>query len=278
MLDDNPYAHNAPSRWVSRQTHFQISRSHVLPVLFKSRALPVPPSQPPQNPPAAFPSTEVDIVDAIPLIKDWILSHLDRIYRQTPANLKPGTLETPHVLNNQSSQFTVWLEPTPPALSLLAPTLSTLNNNTAPRSNPSASPTPLDRPIRFDSFRTTPQTLHITAELTPETNKWIAHAKRKFLTQYLDPHVLFEPCLIFGKKRAREMITIRIGNTLIHPISKHVSNYHPSQSNSYRVSFVIATSPQLSFTPARKNTKLGDESPSTADASASTDMDASPGT
>lgn len=170
-MPDQPSSVHPPSRWLSRRTHLQISHTHVLPLLFKSRALPISPEAPLRNPPPAFPDAEVDLSHGMHLIKDWILNHLDRIYRHTPANLKPGTLETPNILKSSTHQFTVWLEPTAAALSLLAPhsNKSLPSSSNKPRSSGNHPPPLSDASSSFDSFRPTPQTLHVTAELIDET-------------------------------------------------------------------------------------------------------------
>lgn len=165
-----PESSECPSRWVSRHTYLQISHTHVLPILFKSRALTFVSSQSPQNPPPAFPETEVKLYDAMHLIQDWILHHLDRIYRQTPANLKPGTLETPDVSQNSAYQFTIWLEPTAATSALVVPGHDQFSSH----NYISDHACPLARQgdkFYFHSFRLTPQTLHVTAELALKTTQ-----------------------------------------------------------------------------------------------------------
>lgn len=92
--------------------------------------------------------------DALPLIKDWLHEHMDRVYRLTPANLKPGTLETPDVLRSAQFRFTLWLEPTSATFALLSPSKDPLSISTIAHEG-----------AKFSSFSPTPQTLHITAEL-----------------------------------------------------------------------------------------------------------------
>lgn len=142
---------STPARWVTRRSHLQISRNNVIPLIFKCRKSPSLNPQPMdmQTPPA-YPETEVQVSDALPVVKDWLLEHIDRVYRVTPANLKPGCLETPDLLRCGSFRFTIWLEPTAAMFALLTPNKS------------DGTPAPFGP---FDAFTPTPQTLHVTAEL-----------------------------------------------------------------------------------------------------------------
>lgn len=151
-------------QWVSRRSHLQISRTHVLPVLFKSRVLPRAHNTPPQNPPPAFPDTEVKLSDGLFLLKEWISNHIDRIFRQTSANIKPGTLETPDILKSNKHQFTVWLEPTAATFALLTPSRSSPSATTT-SSTSTSSKAPVSHGLQLDSFHPTPQTLYVTGEL-----------------------------------------------------------------------------------------------------------------
>lgn len=151
-------------KWITKRTHLQISHTHVVPVLFKSRAhvsFEYASSVPP-----AFPVTEVKLSDAMPLLKQWLLVHLDRLYRLTPANLRPGSLETPDLLRDGTRMFTVWLEPTAATYAVLKSRPS--DSNSADSSSKKArrvKTTDSTESVLFNGFTPTPQTLHVTAEL-----------------------------------------------------------------------------------------------------------------
>lgn len=102
---------NDSRKWVTRRSHLLISYTHVLPVIFKSFALPSSEQPPVTDPPRAFPLTQLLLSDALPLLKFWIRSKLLRVYSPTHANLRPGTIETTDVLRIGSKRFTVWLQP-----------------------------------------------------------------------------------------------------------------------------------------------------------------------
>lgn len=150
------------SKWVSKRSHLQISHSHVLPVVFKSRSRGA--SQQETPVPPAFPETEVSLSDAMPFLKQWILDHVDRLYRLAPANHRPGTLETPDLLSDGYRRFTVWLEPT-------AATYALLTSSTSGPSDPPKKKMRLERKteasksLSFNAFTPTPQTLYVIAEL-----------------------------------------------------------------------------------------------------------------
>lgn len=164
--------------WVTRRRHLQISQSHVIPVIFKSRSrgctskAKMPRSDiAVQGAPPAFPETEVHLSDSMPLLKQWLKQHIDRVYRLTPANLKPGTLETPDVLRDGIHRFTVWLEPSAATFALFTSrerctsttsSAQRVSNNGDGKDDDEGGH---DDDPGFHSFTPTPQTLHIIAEM-----------------------------------------------------------------------------------------------------------------
>lgn len=121
------------------RSHLQISRTHVLPVVFRARR------------------REAKLCDALPLLKEWLPTQVERIHRITPANIKPGTLETPQLLRNATRKFTVWFEPTAANFALLTP-----RSSTKPQTVDGADQVD---DLHFDTFSPTAQTLYIMAEM-----------------------------------------------------------------------------------------------------------------
>lgn len=159
------------SKWVTTRTHLQVSQSQVLPVVFRSKKLSNPtaalesdsgPEAHLRTPPRAFPQTEVQFSASLPVLQQWLLDHIERIYRVGSMNTKPGALETAQVLSASNRRFTVWFEPTQAYYSLLHPRASFLKYN-----HPDRRPTIEEDEggeSDFETYTTTPQTLYVVAE------------------------------------------------------------------------------------------------------------------
>lgn len=140
--------------WVTTRSHLQVSRSEVLPVVFKARKATSNAFKQPNGPvPRAFPITEVELSESLPVIREWLAERLERMYRVGTVNVKPGSLETPDVLRNRTYRFTVWFEPTAATFALM--TSAQVSDDT----------TKGDTSEKLDGFTPTPQTLHIVGEL-----------------------------------------------------------------------------------------------------------------
>lgn len=160
------------SKWVTTRTHLQISQSQVLPVIFRSKRVSNPTtslmsqSGPAANhhTPSAFPPTELQFSDSLPVLQQWLLDHIERIYRIGSMNTKPGALETAQVLIESNRRFTVWFEPTHAYYSLLHPRESFYKDNHSDR-RPSIEEDQGNE-SDFETYATTPQTLYVVAETT----------------------------------------------------------------------------------------------------------------
>lgn len=142
------------SVWVSKRTHLQVSKTEVLPVIFKSRKAPSTASNGDIGPvPRAFPESEVCFSDSMTVVQEWLEEHLERMYRVGFMNMKPGSLETPDVLRSSKHRFTVWFEPTSASFAVLTPQQKGRGNETA------------EDALKYSSLVPTPQTLHIVGEL-----------------------------------------------------------------------------------------------------------------
>ena len=149
------------NEWVTRRSHFQVSHKHVLPVIFRAKKRSRTQSKASSSSiPPAFAETRVQLSDSITLVKAWIIEHADRMYRERPMNLKPGSLETPDILRDGKHTFTVWFEPTAATFALVTPSNGDKEDVIENDDNDSN-----DDKMRFDAFLPTPQALQIVAEV-----------------------------------------------------------------------------------------------------------------
>lgn len=140
--------------WVTKRSHLQVSYSEVLPVIFKARKTTSSTSGQSGSPvPRAFPATEVELFESLPVVREWLAERLERMYRVGTVNVKPGSLETPDVLRNRRYRFTVWFEPTAATFALVTPAQGPEEDEKS------------DKPDSVDGLVPTPQTLHIVGEL-----------------------------------------------------------------------------------------------------------------
>lgn len=146
-------------QWFTRRSHLQVSKTQVLPVVYKSRNSPNPKGA---NGPAprAFPATEVHLSDALVVIRDWLVGNMEKMYRVGAMNVKPGSLETPDVLQTGTHRFTVWFEPTAATFALMVPDMSG-----SPVTSASGSKGNDDGGQGYEGYVPTPQTLHVVGEL-----------------------------------------------------------------------------------------------------------------
>lgn len=141
----------------------------VLPVVYTARRAPtcgagasdVLPAVPP-----AFLAVEVQFDLALPVIKEWLLEHAERMCRVGGMNAKAGALETADVRRSGNARFTMWFEPTRATFSVLTPNLES-QMEAGPADERDAD----SIRVKFDGFHTTPQTLMLVAELdaTPKS-------------------------------------------------------------------------------------------------------------
>lgn len=171
-------------QWATRVTHLQISASHVLPVVFKSRL--VQQKKPPidnddeiighggnetrqRHVVGVAPPPQVTVPQAMPLLKSWLVSHMPQVHAMHQANLKPGSLQTPDVLRSGSLRLTVWLQPTSASY-----VVGHNNNNIGEgddehregnsRSNGKEDEETGAVDLKFSLFKPSAQTLFVTAE------------------------------------------------------------------------------------------------------------------
>lgn len=133
----------AAPRWATRRSHLQVSRTHVLPVLLRERRADA----------GSDAGAGATLARAAPLIKEWLRDRLDRVFRLTHANAKPGSLETPHVLRDVPAglRLTLALQPTAVAYAVLA--------------GVAADGSAADGDAhQLEAFSPTPQTLVVTVE------------------------------------------------------------------------------------------------------------------
>lgn len=151
-----------PPSWVSKRSHLQVSKTEVLPIIFKSRMASSNPSSKGTCPmPHAFPRTEVYLSDSLIVVREWLEEHLERMYRVGFVNMKPGSLETPDVLRSNKHRFTVWFEPTSAAFAVVTPQCSEQRNENGAR----VEILDTENVASYSDFVPTPQTLHIVGEL-----------------------------------------------------------------------------------------------------------------
>lgn len=164
-------------QWSTRVTHLQISASHVLPVVFKSRVVI---EQKPHNivdedkdkigrgHAVAVPQTQVTVIQAMPLLKSWLVSHMVQVHAVQHANLKPGSLQTPDVVRSGPIRLTVWLQPTSASYVVGHDKYnnSALGNeqhrDESNGNNGNDQVGAID--LKFSLFKPTAQTLYVTAE------------------------------------------------------------------------------------------------------------------
>ena len=147
----------ATTEWITRRSYLQISRSQVLPVVFKSEKTEATLSQKSgSSVPPSFPPSSMQLSDALDVIKEWLLPRLERLHRRESMNLKRGALETPDVIKNGKYMITIWLEPTAASYAVLSPTASFAHEDQGNQP---------DNEKRFDGYEPTAQTLHVVGEL-----------------------------------------------------------------------------------------------------------------
>ncbi|CAN8074616.1 unnamed protein product [Agarophyton chilense] len=140
---------NGSSKWVTKRCHVQVSRTDVVPVIFRSKKVgsgggDASESEQSSGRPVAraFARTEYQLSDCVHTVKKWLWEHLERVYRVGGINDKAGALEAAHVLRDGSQQLTVWVEPTEACAGVVVPMGDS----------------------RFECFSTTAQSLHVTAQ------------------------------------------------------------------------------------------------------------------
>lgn len=149
------------SSWVSKRSHLKVSETEVLPVLFKSRKLCTSSAQEVKPVPLSFPETDVELSDALPCLKEWLLEHIERLHRVGTMNSKPGALETPQVLQDGRHRFTVWFEPTAATFAVLTPN-KIFSDNVKKEVDGKEEET--GGKDDFNSLSPTSQTLHVIGE------------------------------------------------------------------------------------------------------------------
>lgn len=157
-----PAANGGSPLWITRRSHLQVSKTEVLPVIYKSRKAASSSKETTGPVPRAFPAVEVLLSDSIDVVRDWLIKNMERMYRVGAMNVKPGSLETPDVLRTGSRRYTVWFEPTAATFALILPDES---KSKASNSAPGGSEAENTEVQEYNGFVPTPQTLYVVGEL-----------------------------------------------------------------------------------------------------------------